>query len=70
MPLVSMDCRVKPGNDEIRESRPHRSLNNTAPVSLYLVTTGLDPVVHADVPLGIDTRVKPGHDERENGTLL
>jgi hypothetical protein len=30
MPHFSMDCRVKPGNDDKR-----------------LVTTGLDPVVHA-----------------------
>jgi hypothetical protein len=33
------------------------------------VTTGLDPVVHADVRLGMDARVKPGHDEGENGKL-
>jgi hypothetical protein len=33
------------------------------------VTTGLDPVVHAEVPLGMDARVKPGHDERESGKL-
>ena len=33
-----MDCRVKPGNDE-----ENCALRLTAP----LVTTGLDPVVHA-----------------------
>jgi len=33
-----------------------------------IVTTGLDPVVHA-VRLRMDARVKPGHDENENGTL-
>jgi hypothetical protein len=64
-----MDCRVKPGNDEIGQFRPRRSLNSTAPVSLYLVTTGLDPVVHADVRLSMDAPVKPGHDERESDKL-
>jgi hypothetical protein len=64
-----MDCRVKPGNDEIGTSSPCRSLNNTAPVSLCLVTSGLDPVVRAEVRLSVDARVKPGHDERKNGTL-
>jgi hypothetical protein len=35
----------------------------------HRVTTGLDPVVHADVRLSMDARVKPGHDERENDKL-
>ena len=35
----------------------------------HRVTAGLDPVVHADVRLGMDARVKPGHDEQENGKL-
>jgi hypothetical protein len=64
-----MDCRVKPGNDEIGESRPHHSLNDTATASLYLVTTGLDPVVHAEVRQGMDARVKPGHDGRASSKL-
>jgi hypothetical protein len=29
----------------------------------------LDPVVHAELRLGMDARVKPGHDERENGKV-
>jgi hypothetical protein len=40
----------------------------------FLVTTGLDPVVHAEIkpaafersPFSMDARVKPGHDEKEN----
>jgi hypothetical protein len=28
-----------------------------------LVTTGLDPVVHAEVRLSMDGRIKSGHDE-------
>jgi hypothetical protein len=40
----------------------------------FLVTTGLDPVVHAEIKpailarllLSMDARVKPGHDEKEN----
>jgi hypothetical protein len=31
--------------------------------TIFRVTTGLDPVVHADVRLTMDCRVKPGNDE-------
>jgi hypothetical protein len=32
-------------------------------VILSFVTTGLDPVVHDDMRLSMDCRVKPGNDE-------
>jgi hypothetical protein len=34
-----------------------------------LVIARLDPLLHADMRLIMDARVKPGHDERENGAL-
>jgi hypothetical protein len=34
------------------------------PCRLRLVTTGLDPVVHAEVRLSMDCRIKSGNDER------
>jgi len=64
-----MDCRAKPGNDEIKM----RSRDALAPHSLS--PPGFDPVVHAEVqrikrhgrtnepPLCMDCRVKPGNDE-------
>jgi len=33
-------------------------------VRSWLVTTGLDPVVHADARLAIDCRIKSGNDEQ------
>jgi len=48
-----MDCRVKPGNDEIesrsRDAPEHPSYDT--PLSDF-VTTGLDPVVHAELTPG------------------
>jgi hypothetical protein len=56
--VLSVDCRVKPGNDEIERDRgPSRFPD--------LVTTGLDPVVHAAVRAAMDCQVKPGNDARK-----
>jgi hypothetical protein len=66
-----MDCRVTPGNDE-RNAESEGCLQRRP---LSLVTTGLDPVVHADPPHAsphrfekrtgrMDCRVRPGNDER------
>jgi hypothetical protein len=37
---------------------------------LVLVTTGLDPVVHAEVLLTMDCRIKSGNDERRGADYL
>ncbi len=36
-------------------------------IRFFLVTAGLDPVVHAERWTSMDCRVKPGNDERKNG---
>jgi hypothetical protein len=49
--LVRVDCRIKSGNDDT-ESRSRDAIRaRVLPKPKHLVTTGLDPVVHADVRL-------------------
>jgi hypothetical protein len=66
-----MDCQVNLTNNSNDGSRLLCPLFHTLTevTGFHCVTTGLDPVVHADMQLGMDARVKPGHDERENDTL-
>jgi hypothetical protein len=42
-----MDCRVKPSNDDVK---------NRSRGAFFFVTTGLDPVVHAERRLGKPSR--------------
>jgi hypothetical protein len=46
-----MDCRVKPGNDDMKTRSRDAIRARVLPKPKHLVTTGLDPVVHADVRL-------------------
>jgi len=73
MQQLSMDCRIKSGNDE----RPSQR-DSARPC--FPVTTGLDPVVHAalsareNLPgsmqhLSMDCRIKSGNDEMERLAL-